>query len=376
MEPPVCDLVLLSWNHLEQTQPCLESLFETTRVPVRLFIVDNGSEPPVRAFLRSVTPRGSVSEVVLLQNETNEGFPLGMNRGIGASTARFVCLLNNDLQLTDGWLEELLDVARADPTIGVVNPASSTFGDRPPSGMSIQEYAERLRARKGRYTEVGMCIGFCMLIKREVLDRVGRLSEEVERAFFEDEDFCMRAQQAGYRCVVAAGAYVYHAEHQSVQEVPEREALFRRNQTWCNQKWGRRIRVAWPRFEPVVPGSEELRRWLERLAARARRRAHVYVYCPLPAELSGEALFRSVDLIPHADIHWYRIPRPVASLAAMSLILRRQKKRFDVVAAPEPGWARLMRGLRWLHRADVIPQENEEALTALWQTKSRLPLSS
>ena len=62
----ICDLVLLSWNHLEQTQPCLESLFRCTTVPCRLLIVDNGSEPEVRAFLRTVTPHGHITEVTLL----------------------------------------------------------------------------------------------------------------------------------------------------------------------------------------------------------------------------------------------------------------------------------------------------------------------
>src|SRR3989338_4951567 len=119
MDTPLCDLVLVSWNHLEETRPCLETLFEATGVLVRLFIVDNGSTPEVRTFLRTVTPRGCITEVVLLQNETNEGFPRAINRGIQASTAPFVCLLNNDLLFTRGWLEELIDVANSRSEIGV-----------------------------------------------------------------------------------------------------------------------------------------------------------------------------------------------------------------------------------------------------------------
>src|SRR3989338_7852427 len=130
-EPPICDLVLLSWNHLEETRPCLESLLAATRVPCRLLIVENGSEEDVRAFLAEVKPRGAIQEVVVLQNERNEGFPRGMNRGIRASTAPFVCLLNNDLRFTVGWLQEMINVAGSHPTIGVVNPESNTFGNRP-----------------------------------------------------------------------------------------------------------------------------------------------------------------------------------------------------------------------------------------------------
>ena len=137
MNTPVCDLILLSWNQLEQTQLCLETLFTHTSVPCRLFIVDNGSRPDVRAFLAGVAPRGAIREVTLLQNETNEGFPKGMNRGLAASTAPFVCLLNNDLRFAPGWLEEMLEVARAHPEIGVINPESNTFGHYPPVGVSL-----------------------------------------------------------------------------------------------------------------------------------------------------------------------------------------------------------------------------------------------
>ena len=374
IDTPLCDLVLLSWNHLEETQPCLESLLDTTRVPCRLFIVDNGSEPDVRAFLAAVKPRGAIKEVCVLQNERNEGFPRGMNRGIEASSAPYVCLLNNDLRFTTGWLQELVDLLNANPDVGVGNPTSSTFGNDPPKGMSLQAYADGLRTKHGEYTEVGMCIGFCSLIKREVLDRVGGLSEEVERIFFVDEDFCMRAQQAGYQCVVAAGSYVYHAEHQTVQKMPEREALFARNRDWCRKKWGRRIRLAWPRFAPIVPGSPELREWLERLVGLARRRTYVYVYCAMPEHMSGEALFRSVQMTPHADVQWRPIPKSFAAPAAAGMILKRQKKRFDLIAAPEPGWAHWMERLRWLHRAEVVPQADEAQLTARWKHKSRSPL--
>ena len=367
----LCDLVLLSWNHLDETRPCLEGLFEATTVPSRLFIVDNGSEPAVREFLRAVKPRGAVQEVVLLQNQTNEGFPRGMNRGIRASTAPFVCLLNNDLRFTRGWLEELIAVARANPDVGVVNPESNTFGNRPPGGMRIEEYAEQLRARRGLFTEVGMCIGFCFLITRPLLERLGGLSEEVERIFFEDEDFCMRAQASGWRCVVASASYVWHAEHQTVKKMPEREQLFSRNRRWCEERWGRRLRLAWPRFAPLEPGSEELRRWLEQLLEWARRRNHVYAYCPSPRGQSGEAIFRSVGLVPHADIHWRAVPSGLARLASLAMILQRRKKPFDIIVAPDPGWARLAGRLWWMHRAAVVSSANQPELEEIWKIKSR-----
>jgi len=374
-EAVLCDLVLLSWNHLEETRPCIESLLASTRVPSRLIIVDNASEPEVRRYLAQVKPSGQIRQVSLIQSETNEGFPRGMNRGIAESRAPFVCLLNNDIRVTPGWLEAMLEVCRAEPSIGLVNPESNTFGNRPPRGESIESYAKRLEQHRGQYVETGMCIGFCMLIRRELLDRIGGLSEEVERGFYEDEDYSQRALLAGFRCAVASASYVEHAEHRSFKDVPEQQQIFERNRNWCNAKWGRRVRIAWPHFESIEPGSAALREWLSRLLVWARRRTYVYVYGAFPKG-QAQALFRSVGLSPHADIHWYRIPKRLSRWAAAARVLKRRKKRFDIVVAPDPGWGRFMQGLRWLHGAEVVIENNEETLKAQWQRRSRCPSSS
>ena len=372
----VCDLVLLSWNHLEETRPCLDSLFRTTDAPCRLFIVDNGSEPPVVEFLRSVRPQGAILEVALLQNEANEGFPRGMNRGLRASGAPYACLLNNDLVFTPGWLSRMLEVAQQHPELGVLNPESSTFGRHPPRGLSLDAYAETLADTRGLYVEVGMCIGFCLLIKREVIERIGFLTEEVERIFFEDEDYSMRAQEAGFRCAVVSSAYVHHAEHRTVKRMGERERIFQRNQRWCEAKWGRWLRLACPQFLPLEPGSQELRAWLEQLLTWARRRTHVYAYGPATDGVTAEALFRSVGLVPHVDVLWHPLPRRGMRLAAGLAILKRQKKRFDAILAPDERWAAMMRRLAWAHRSRVIPLSDPEAVEGLWQGRRRSPSSS
>ncbi len=369
----LCDLVLLSWNQLEETKACVQTLFASVHTPCRLLIVDNASEEPVRQYLKTIHPEGFIQDVQLLQNDTNEGFSRGMNRGLRLSQAAFACILNNDLRFADGWLEEMIAIALRNPSAGLINPASNTFGHRPDAGESIESYAARLRANTGTYSEVGMSIGFCLLIKREVIQQIGLLTEEVDCCFFEDEDYSMRAQQAGFRCVVAEGAYVYHTEHASVKKLTFREELFAKNQRWCNRRWGRRIRVAYPRFTALKPGSAELRQWLTRLLSLVRRRAHVYVYCPMPENADVAGLFDSVGLKPHSDIHWHTVPRRMAGLVTCGAIAKRQKKPFDLIVSPEPSWAQWMSGLRWLHRASIVSETNEEQLDALWTQKSHCP---
>lgn len=374
---PQCDMILLSWNQLEHVVRCVESLLRCTDVPSRLIIVDNASDEPVRAFLRSVKPSGAIQEVQLLQNETNEGFPLGMNRGMRASGAPYVCLLNNDLVFTPGWLSRMIALAEAHPEIGIVHPVSNTFGERPPDGMSLDDYAKAIESRRGLYGEVGTCVGFCLLIKREVLARVGLLTEDVERLFFEDEDYGMRAQAAGYQCVIAHDSYVFHAEHQSVKRLPDRDALFERNRRMCEARWGPWRRVALPWFAWPSAGSPELRRMAAALLAVVRgRRTYLYLYAPREIVARKDELFRSVGFAPHADLMWYAMPSHLGRAAALGMMLLRQKKRFHTIVATSPAWAAVLRALRWAHRANVLHVETPEALAATWNSASPFPSSS
>ena len=122
---PLCDLVLLSWNHLECTHPAVESILAHTTVPARLIIVDQNSGEETRRYLRSVRSTPTVAVEVLF-NPANVGYPKGMNIGLRAARAPFVCFLNNDILVPPGWLEELIAVAESDPSIGTVCPATPT----------------------------------------------------------------------------------------------------------------------------------------------------------------------------------------------------------------------------------------------------------
>jgi hypothetical protein len=97
----------------------------------------------------------------------------------------------------------------------------------------------------------------------------------------------------------------------------------------------------------------------------------VYVYSPLPDGLTADALFRSVGLVPHADIHWRPVPSGVAPWATLWSILARRKTPFDIIVAPTTRWERRVARLRWLHGADVIPAGDEAELVKRWQHRSR-----
>ena len=124
------DIILLSYESPDLLKKCVQSVLDHTRIRTRLIIVDNASQDTeVARFINAVSGNETVA-VEKIFSENNKGFAGGMNLGLRVSDAPFVCLLNNDCVVTDGWLEEMIAVARSRDDIGLVNPQSNTFGSK------------------------------------------------------------------------------------------------------------------------------------------------------------------------------------------------------------------------------------------------------
>ncbi|MBD3296201.1 MAG: glycosyltransferase, partial [Candidatus Omnitrophica bacterium] len=238
-----CDIVLLSYESPRLLRECVESVLEHTRVRSRLIIVDNGSrDPGVASYLNAVHGNDRVS-VEKVFSEENAGFAAGMNKGLRLADAPYICWLNNDCVVTEGWLEEMIKVASAADNIGLVNPQSNTFGSDPDTGATVNDHAALLKSKSGSYVETGHVIGFACLMKKELLDRIGYLDEGYEGVCYEDTDYSLRAAEAGYIPVVAEAAYVLHREQASRKDLPGKEEIYRKNRLKLEKKWGKLFRL-------------------------------------------------------------------------------------------------------------------------------------
>lgn len=239
-----CDIIIPVWNQLEATKSCLDSIKKNTKYPYRLIIVDNASEPDTQHYLEGFKKAEGAS-VQLIRNYKNLGFIKAVNQAMASSRAPYLCLLNNDTIVTEGWLAEMVAVAETEKEIGVVNPSSNNLGQRPAGGQTIEAFAFGLKAMKGQFVELGSAIGFCMLIKREVIDRIGFFDEVYGMGNFEDTDFCRRAVKEGYRCVRACASYVYHKENSSFIKLKTYDEDFKRNKEIFEFRWGAPKRLAY-----------------------------------------------------------------------------------------------------------------------------------
>lgn len=217
-EPAVAapiDVVIPVYAHLEWTRSCIEAvLAHSGDLLGRVVLVDDrGPEPGMLPMLRAFRMRDP--RIRLLENECNRGFVSSANRGLSVCAGDAV-LLNSDTRVTPGWLEGLRAVADADHRIAAISPLSNNgflcsvpvFQGAVPS-RDLEPFDVDLSGLP-LYTEMPTAVGFCLWMRGEALRRIGLFDPKYGRGYHEENDWCQRARQAGYRVVRANRVFVYH----------------------------------------------------------------------------------------------------------------------------------------------------------------------
>jgi GT2 family glycosyltransferase len=225
MTPPAevrCDLVIPVYDALRSTRACLASVARFAPPWARVVVVNDASGPETTAFLRA--HKG----IVLLENERNLGFVKSANRGLLYSDAPWVCLLNSDTLLTEGALERMVAGCEKDPAIGLATPLSNgavNLSVRLPEGEDVFSFGRRVgRTSPARYPDAVTVVGFCLLVKRDLVASLGVFDEIFGRGYCEETDLHYRARAAGRRCVVADDVWIHHRAGASFTDGDERTA--------------------------------------------------------------------------------------------------------------------------------------------------------
>ena len=335
-----CDIIIPAWNQLDYTETCLDSVVKYTRTPCRIIIIDNGSDRQTAQYLDSVKAKNP-EQVVLIRNTENLGFVKAVNQGIKESTAPYICLLNNDTQVTEGWLTEMIKVAESRKDIGIVNPNSNTLGCKPKKGQFLQTLARELKSYSREYNELAWATGFCMLIKRKVVQEVGLFDEIYRMGNFEDADFCKRAQGLGYSCVCAKAAYVYHRERRSFIKFKKFDQDFKRNRQIFFDKWGRSERILYVLTKDNSLYTQKVGNDALKLA---RRGNVIWIFLK-----DGNRQ----KINHHSNIYVYSLPKFFLNPVIFWRILKR-KKKFDKIFVDDASYGKKLNCLKCFHRAEVI----------------------
>ncbi len=235
-------VIIVSWNVWGWLAPCLASVREGLgSLEGEIIVVDNASADGTPERVREAFP-----EVRLLCNPVNRGFPAANNQGMRAARGRYFLLLNPDTLVLDRAIESLVAFAEAHPEAGVVgpqllNPDGTVQSSRrrfPTLWTALfestwwQPYAPRrilrhyyvLDRSDEEIQEVDWVTGAAMLVRREVVERVGPMDE----GFFmyaEELDWCRRIRAAGWRVFYYPPAKIVHYGGRSSDQVPALQHL-------------------------------------------------------------------------------------------------------------------------------------------------------
>ncbi len=235
-------VIVLNWNGLHYLRDCLPSLMAQTYSKFEIILADNGSTDGSVEWVKANYP-----QVRLICNDTNVGFCVANNRAIRASGSPYVVLLNNDTRVESGWLAALVEAAESDSTVGMC-ASKMLFADHPDminsTGISLDPVGiawdrgggERDDPQEQGPIEIFGPCGGAALYRRAMLEQIGLFDEDLV-AYLEDLDLAWRARLAGWRCLYAPSARVYHVHSGTwVKNSPWKSRLLGRNKVWTIAK--------------------------------------------------------------------------------------------------------------------------------------------
>lgn len=257
MSTPNVDIVICVHNALDDVRTCLESV-ENTDYPRdnwRVIIVDDGSGPDTAEFLTSMAD--SLSHVTIVRHDTASGYTVAANAGLAASSAEFVFLLNSDTIVPARWVQKILRVFAHSPDIGIVGPLSNaaswqTIPERSapeggwainelPDGMTVDDFDALVETQAQTLPvipRVPLLNGFCYALRRQVIEANQGFDETgFPFGFGEEDDFSLRATNAGFGLALAMDTYVFHAKSKSYGS-ERRKALTEAGQAQLKLKHG------------------------------------------------------------------------------------------------------------------------------------------
>lgn len=215
MTDSLLSIIIPNWNGARFLPTCLDALARQTYPHLEIIVVDNASSDNSAAIIRSHYPH-----VHLLELPENRGFTGACNAGIMRARGAFVALLNNDTEVDAGWASAVMDAFKRHPEAGSVASKMLLFDRRDHFHTTGDFFTLDGRAGNrgvweqdtGQYDQEGYVFSACggsAVYRRAMLDEIGLLDDDF---FFsgEDVDLGWRAQLAGWRCVYAPSAVVYH----------------------------------------------------------------------------------------------------------------------------------------------------------------------
>ncbi|SET21786.1 Glycosyltransferase, GT2 family [Natronincola peptidivorans] len=230
MSNTTSDIIIPVYNAYDDLVECVESVFKNTSDDeYRLILInDKSTDAKINIYLDKLK-KMKRKNLIILSNEENLGFVKTVNKGMKYSN-HDVVLLNSDTIVTENWLRKLKKAAYIDKTIATVTPLTNngTICSVPnfcqdneiPKDFTLDQYAKMIEEISfKKYPIIPTAVGFCMYIKRIVINEIGFFDEDnFGKGYGEENDFCCRAIEHGYINVLSDDTFIYHKGSMSFKD--------------------------------------------------------------------------------------------------------------------------------------------------------------
>jgi len=243
-------IIIVNWNTKDLLQNCLNSIYKTVQdIAFEIIVVDNASHDGSVAMLRKEFP-----QVYVIENKENRGFGAANNQAFDIMSGRYALLLNTDTILTQHAVYELFSFMEAHPdTAMACGQLLNADGSKQNSianfptlftlllNTSLLEYLFPKHYPSKRYdykkpVEVDSGIGACLLVRKQVIDKVGMFDERYF-FFFEETDWALQMKTAGWKIYHVPSAFIYHLQGQSIGRDVRSRIEFYRSRYQFFRKW-------------------------------------------------------------------------------------------------------------------------------------------
>ena len=232
--PGLVSIIIPCCGMLEYTKLCVPSVLRHSREPFELIALDIGSLDGTAEYLAGLRDGlHNRVRVEVCRAATDLDIPAACKEAIQKARGEFVCLLNNDTVVTPNWLQALTGLARLSEGLGMVGPMSNYAappqlvetvpyrvgprrGARPGDSLvdvdAVQQFARDFAGEhRGKWMQVDRLGGFCLLIRREVIDRTRPgLNEWTDLSLFDTDILSAKARQAGFNLGCCRDLFIHH----------------------------------------------------------------------------------------------------------------------------------------------------------------------
>lgn len=234
-------IIIVTYNNLNYTKDCIESILKyTDSNTYEIIVIDNNSSNDTKNWLKKQ------KNIKYILNDKNLGFPKACNQGIEiADKENDILFLNNDTIVTTNWLNNLKTCLYSDYKIGAVGSVSNHNENLQGVDFTYKDFDEMQEQAKinnvsnsSKWEQKNFLIGFCLLIKREVINKIKYMDINYTPGYVDDNDLSIQIINNGYKLMLCHDSFIHHyLGSEFRKDLNKFYKILNRNRNYFKKKW-------------------------------------------------------------------------------------------------------------------------------------------